>query len=177
MPTAATVLVSKIEQFAKDIQPLVAQLYTERATPEELVTVMAAFSKSGQVVVGECDKIGLLYDTARTFAPPKPVVLPKFQWTFEHGECKAKHVIFGNTEEEWLKFAESWEAKHGEWPEVTERKEIDTTARFTMIYGIQGMPTFLKFQFDGTVEEYVRHAGKVGAVLLDTQLVELKQVA
>lgn len=153
MPTAATVLVSKIEQFAKDIQPLVAQLYTERATPEELITVMRAFSQSGQVVVHECEKIGLLYDTAVTFAPPKPLVLPKLQWTFEHGECKTQHVLFGNTEEDWLKFGEKWEKIHGEWPEVVERKELDTTVQFQMIFGLQGMPVSLKFQFDGTVEE------------------------
>lgn len=171
MPTAATVLVSKFEQFSKESAGLIAQMYRERAEPEEIRVVMKGLSRLGRDMIEQAGKLQLLNKTALAFAPPKPLELPKYQWTFEHGECKKQHILFGNSEEEWLKFAEAWEKAHGEWPEVTDRKELDKTQKFEMIYGLGGFPVELMFKFEGTAEEFVRHSEKFDCVLIETSIV------
>jgi hypothetical protein len=168
---AAAQLKLRAETFMQEVNLLVPTLYTDRATSAEMEEVLKVFSNTLVLIMKEGEKVAQLADAVERFEPLAAVELPLYQWRYNHGECKATHVVFGNTDEDWRKYGAEFEKKHGEWPElVTGREALDRTLRCDFLYSLKNFSLPVDFAFTGTIEEYIRHAQKVNATLINTRV-------
>lgn len=167
MKSAATALKAKFSEFRKEVPALVARLYSERATHDELHEVLHEFSLIAHTLLEEGDKTAMIHDVATLFMPKKPVLLPKLMFEYHCPECSKTHLVFGNTSADWENFAKFYEDTKGSEPRLILESEFNAAKPGVFLYGLPGLPKRLKFKFQGTVGEYVEHAEPIGAILLD----------